>query len=42
MQLTDILSFVIGIALFLFGMHTMSTGMEKISGGRIPTVFTIS
>ncbi len=38
MQLTDILSFVIGIALFLFGMHTMSTGMEKIAGGKLERI----
>ena len=35
MSVTDILSLIGGLAFFLFGMHTMSAGLESMSGGML-------
>lgn len=33
MDLFDVLNMVGGLALFLYGMHIMGGGLEKLSGG---------
>ena len=38
MNFFDLLSMVGGLALFLFGMHVLSEGLEKVSGGRLEKV----
>ncbi len=38
MDLYSILSFVAGLAFFLYGMHVMSTQLKKIGGGRMERV----
>lgn len=38
MNFFDLLSMIGGLALFLFGMHIMSEGLEKVSGGRLEKV----
>ncbi|MBO5494978.1 MAG: Na/Pi cotransporter family protein [Eubacterium sp.] len=38
MTIFDLLTFVGGLALFLFGMKTMGIGLEKVSGGKLETV----
>ncbi len=35
MTLNDILSMVGGLAVFMFGMHTLSAALEKLAGGRL-------
>lgn len=35
MSVYDILNLLGGIALFLFGMHTLSAGLEKLAGGKL-------
>ena len=37
MNVYDILNLLGGIALFLFGMHTLSASLEKLSGGKLET-----
>lgn len=37
MNVYDILNLLGGIALFLFGMHTLSTSLEKLAGGKLET-----
>lgn len=38
MSFFDLLSMVGGLALFLYGMHIMSEGLEKLSGGRLERI----
>lgn len=38
MNFFDLLSMIGGLALFLFGMHILSEGLEKVSGGRLEKV----
>lgn len=38
MDIFSVLSLVCGLALFLFGMHTMGDGLEKFSGGRLEKI----
>ena len=38
MNFFDLLSMVGGLALFLFGMHVLSEGLEKVSGGRLEKI----
>ena len=38
MSLFGLLSMMGGLALFLYGMHIMSEGLEKVSGGRLEKV----
>ncbi len=38
MNFFDLLSMVGGLALFLFGMHILSEGLEKVSGGRLEKI----
>lgn len=38
MTLFDLLSMIGGLALFLYGMHILSEGLEKLSGGRLEKV----
>ena len=38
MSLFGLLSMIGGLALFLYGMHIMSEGLEKVSGGRLEKV----
>ena len=38
MSLFDLLGMIGGLALFLYGMHMLSEGLEKISGGRLEKV----
>lgn len=38
MDIFSVLSLFCGLALFLFGMHTMGDGLEKFSGGRLEKV----
>lgn len=35
MSVYDVLNLLGGIALFLFGMHTLSAGLEKLAGGKL-------
>ncbi len=35
MTLNDILSMIGGLAVFMFGMHTLSAALEKLAGGRL-------
>lgn len=35
MSVFNIISLLGGLALFLFGMSTMSTGLERASGGKL-------
>ena len=37
MNVYDILNMLGGIALFLFGMHTLSASLEKLAGGKLET-----
>lgn len=37
MSVYDILNLLGGIALFLFGMHTLSASLEKLAGGKLET-----
>ena len=37
MNVYDILNLLGGIALFLFGMHTLSASLEKLAGGKLET-----
>lgn len=38
MSFFDLLSMVGGLALFLYGMHILSEGLEKLSGGRLERI----
>ena len=38
MTIFDLLSMVGGLALFLYGMHILSEGLEKLSGGRLERI----
>ena len=38
MTIFDVLSMVGGLALFLYGMHLLSEGLEKVSGGRLERI----
>ena len=38
MDFFNILTMVGGLALFLYGMHLLSEGLEKLSGGRLERV----
>ncbi len=38
MNFFDLLSMVGGLALFLFGMHVLSEGLEKVSGGKLERI----
>ena len=38
MDILSILSFIGGLAMFLYGMNVMSGGLEKMSGGRLERV----
>ena len=38
MSIFDLLSMIGGLALFLYGMHILSDGLEKLSGGRLERV----
>lgn len=38
MNFFDLLSMIGGLALFLYGMHIMSEGLEKVSGGRLEKI----
>lgn len=38
MNFFDLLSMIGGLALFLFGMHVLSDGLEKVSGGRLEKI----
>lgn len=38
MNLFGLLSMIGGLALFLYGMHIMSEGLEKVSGGRLEKI----
>ncbi len=38
MSLFDLLGMIGGLALFLYGMHMLSEGLEKISGGRLEKI----
>ena len=38
MDIFSILGMVGGLAFFLFGMHTMGQGLEKLSGGRMEKI----
>lgn len=38
MTIFDVLTFISGLALFLFGMKTMGIGLEKVSGGRLESI----
>ena len=38
MDFFDLLTMVGGLALFLYGMHLLSEGLEKLSGGRLERV----
>ena len=38
MNFFDLLSMVGGLALFLFGMHVLSEGLEKVSGGKLEKI----
>ena len=38
MSLFGLLSMIGGLALFLYGMHIMSEGLEKVSGGRLEKI----
>lgn len=38
MSLFDVLSLIGGLALFLYGMHVMSEGLEKVSGGKLERI----
>lgn len=38
MDLFDLLTMIGGLALFLYGMHMLSEGLEKLSGGRLERV----
>ena len=35
MTIFNIIALLGGLALFLYGMHAMSSGLEKLSGGRL-------
>lgn len=35
MTLFSVLTLLGGLAMFLYGMHTMSGGLEKLSGGKL-------
>lgn len=35
MTIFNIFTLLGGLAFFLFGMHTMSNGLEKIAGGKL-------
>ncbi|MBQ5850747.1 MAG: Na/Pi symporter, partial [Lachnospiraceae bacterium] len=38
MNFFDLLSMVGGLALLLFGMHVLSEGLEKVSGGKLEKI----
>ena len=38
MDFFDFLTMVGGLALFLYGMHIMGEGLEKLSGGKLERV----
>ena len=38
MDFFDLLTMIGGLALFLYGMHLLSEGLEKLSGGRLERV----
>ncbi len=38
MTIFDVLTFISGLALFLFGMKTMGIGLEKVSGGKLENI----
>lgn len=38
MVLFDVLSMLGGLALFLYGMHSLGDGLEKLSGGKLETI----
>lgn len=38
MTIFDVLSMVGGLALFLYGMHLLSEGLEKVSGGKLERI----
>lgn len=38
MNFFDLLSMIGGLALFLYGMHIMSEGLEKVSGGKLEKI----
>ena len=37
-MLTNVLSFILGLALFLFGMHEMGKGLTAASGGKLEKI----
>lgn len=37
MTIFDLLQFIGGLALFLYGMNYMGTSLEKLSGGKLET-----
>ena len=38
MDIFGVLSLIGGLALFLYGMHVMGAGLEKMSGGRLERI----
>ena len=38
MDIFSVLTLLGGLAMFLYGMHTMSGGLEKLSGGEVARV----
>lgn len=38
LESVDILGFITGLALFLYGMNTMGDGLEKLSGGKLEKI----
>lgn len=38
LESVDILKFIMGLALFLYGMNTMGDGLEKLSGGKLEKI----
>jgi len=38
MDIFDVLSMIGGLALFLYGMHLLGEGLEKMSGGRLERI----
>lgn len=38
MKITDVITMIGAIAVFLFGMSTMTQGLEKVSSGRLESI----
>ncbi|MBR1724695.1 MAG: hypothetical protein IJ723_06740, partial [Ruminococcus sp.] len=39
MTIFNVLTMLGGLALFLYGMNTMSAGLEKMAGGKLESIF---